>query len=198
MLEVQMSLQKQARALNEKQLKNALARTSQYRNGLRNRCIIELTCFAGLRAKEVTGLRWEHVLDNDGKVGLDIRLTNDIAKGTSGGVIPVNATLRQTLIELYGPGKNSKASIIQSEQGKGMKVQSIINLLWNHYKLCDIEGASSHSGRRTFITNAARKISLVSGSLRDVQNLARHKNLQSTQRYIEQNSEAQRKVIDLL
>ena len=67
MLEVQMSLQKQARALNEKQLKNALARTSQYRNGLRNRCIIELTCFAGLRAKEVTGLRWEHVLDNDGK-----------------------------------------------------------------------------------------------------------------------------------
>jgi len=79
-----------------------------------------------------------------------------------------------------------------------MKVQSIINLLWNYYKLCDIEGASSHSGRRMFITNAARKISLVSGSLRDVQNLARHKNLQSTQRYIEQNSEAQRKVIDLL
>jgi len=193
-----MSLQKQARALNEKQLKNAIARTSQYRNGLRNKCIIELTCFAGLRAKEVGGLRWEHILDNDGKVGLDIRLTNDIAKGTSGGVIPVNATLRQTLIELYGSGKNSKAAIIQSEQGKGMKTQSIINLLWNHYKLCDIEGASSHSGRRTYITSLARKVSLVGCSLKDVQILARHKNLQSTQRYIEQNTDGQRKLIDLI
>ena len=67
-----------------------------------------------------------------------------------------------------------------------------------HYQLCDIEGASSHSGRRTFVTNAARKISMAGGTIRDVQALARHANLATTQRYIETNSAAQRAVVDLL
>jgi integrase/recombinase XerD len=42
-------------------------------------------------------------------------------------------------------------------------------------------GCSSHSGRRTLITNVARKISTVGGSLKDVQQLAGHANLQTTQ-----------------
>ena len=61
-----------------------------------------------------------------------------------------------------------------------------------------ILGCSSHSGRRTFITNAARKISTVGGSLRDVQMLAGHTNLRTTQRYIEANAEAQVRVVGLL
>jgi site-specific recombinase XerD len=59
-------------------------------------------------------------------------------------------------------------------------------------------GASSHSGRRTFITNIARKISAVGGSMRDVQSLAGHSNLQTTQRYIEVDTQSQPKVIDLI
>ena len=58
--------------------------------------------------------------------------------------------------------------------------------------------ASSHSGRRTFITNSARKISTVGGSLRDVQMLAGHSNLRTTQRYIEPNPEAQLKIVELV
>ena len=54
------------------------------------------------------------------------------------------------------------------------------------------EGCSSHSGRRTFFTNTARKISTVGGSLRDVQMLAGHTALSSTQRYIDADVEAQR------
>ena len=57
---------------------------------------------------------------------------------------------------------------------------------------------SSHSGRRTLITNAARKISLVGGSLRDVQMLAEHSSLAVTQRYIEGDGEAQGKVVELV
>ena len=59
-------------------------------------------------------------------------------------------------------------------------------------------GASSHSGRRTFITNVAKKISSVGGSMRDVQSLAGHSNLQTTQRYIEVDTQSQRKVIDII
>jgi integrase len=56
----------------------------------------------------------------------------------------------------------------------------------------------SHSGRRTFITNAARKISTVGGSLRDVQELAGHSNIRTTQRYIDANPEAQLRVVELV
>jgi integrase/recombinase XerD len=57
---------------------------------------------------------------------------------------------------------------------------------------------SSHSGRRTFITKAARKLSQVGGSLRDLQLMAGHKSLSTTQRYIDYDTEAQKKLIELL
>ena len=74
----------------------------------------------------------------------------------------------------------------------------IINLFAAWYKTVGLKGCSSHSGRRTFITNAARKISTVGGSLRDVQMLAGHKALSTTQRYIEGDVEAQKRVVDLV
>ena len=66
------------------------------------------------------------------------------------------------------------------------------------YRSLGFSGASSHSGRRTFITNAARRISTVGGSLRDVQLLAGHSALGTTQRYIEADGMAQRRVVDLM
>src|SRR5882724_11191719 len=69
--------------------------------------------------------------------------------------------------------------------------QAIVNMFQRWYRHLGFVGCSSHSGRRTFITNAARKISTVGGSLRDVQILAGHSNLRTTQRYIEPNPEAQ-------
>jgi len=66
------------------------------------------------------------------------------------------------------------------------------------YGKLEFEGASSHSGRRTFITNAAKKITTVGGSLRDVQFLAGHTSLQTTQRYIESDGQAMRKIVDVV
>ena len=66
------------------------------------------------------------------------------------------------------------------------------------YRLTGLNGCLSHSGRRTFITNAARTISTVGGSLRDVQMLAGHRPLSTTQRYIEADVEAQKRVVDLV
>ena len=85
-----------------------------------------------------------------------------------------------------------------AERNKDTSAQVIVNLFYNWYKKLGFEGCSSHSGRRTFITNAARKISTVGGSIRDVQMLARHSSLQMTQRYIEENVEAQKKIVQLI
>ena len=193
-------LSKQAAYLSEKQVKNAIARTNDYKHSLRNRAVVELSVYAGLRAIEIASLRWEHLLDEHGLIGEVIKLTNDASKGKSGGLVPLNTKLKETLTQLYDvtAEKSAKSSVIANGKGGGLKRQSVVNLFWSHYRKCDIAGASSHSGRRTFITNAARKISLVGGSVRDIQALARHKNLQTTQRYVEQNSEAQRLVVNMI
>ena len=88
--------------------------------------------------------------------------------------------------------------MITTERSEKTSAAAIVNLFAAWYKTVGLNGCSSHSGRRTFITNAARKISTVGGSLRDVQMLAGHTALGTTQRYIESDVEAQRRIVDLL
>ena len=88
--------------------------------------------------------------------------------------------------------------MIFSERGRGLSEASV--QLWFHrlYRTLELAGCSSHSGRRTFITRAARKVSEAGGSLRDVQQLAGHASLAMTQRYIEGDTEAKRKLVALI
>ena len=88
--------------------------------------------------------------------------------------------------------------MITSERSPKTSATVIVNLFAHWYRKLGFKGCSSHSGRRTFITNAARKISLVGGSLRDVQVLAGHAALSTTQRYIDADVDAQRKVVELI
>ena len=67
-----------------------------------------------------------------------------------------------------------------------------LNMCWRWYGDLGFDGCSSHSGRRTFITNAAQKISTVGGSMRDTQMLARHTSLNMTMRYVEADKDAMR------
>ena len=85
--------------------------------------------------------------------------------------------------------------ILFSERGGGLSPATV--RLWFHrlYTSLKMDGCSSHSGRRTFITRAARRVSQVGGSLRDVQELAGHTSLAMTQRYIEGDTEAKRKLV---
>ena len=49
---------------------------------------------------------------------------------------------------------------------------SIVNWFANAYRAIGLQGCSSHSGRRTFITRAARLVHNAGASLRDVQLMA--------------------------
>ena len=88
--------------------------------------------------------------------------------------------------------------VISTERAGKTSAQAIVNMFSAWYVDMGLMGCSSHSGRRTFITNAARKISTVGGSLRDVQMLAGHSSLAVTQRYIEGDGEARVKVVELV
>jgi integrase/recombinase XerD len=88
--------------------------------------------------------------------------------------------------------------VISTERSKATSSQVLINMFRGWYAALGFEGCSSHSGRRTFITNVARRISTVGGSLRDVQALAGHSSLTTTQRYNEINATATRRVVELI
>ena len=193
-----MGIGKQAKVLNQKQVEAVLHHIGKRRNGLRNQVIFLLSVRAGLRAKEIAALRWSMVLDASGSVGDAIHLTNEASKGNSGRVIPLNRQLLAVLVSLYQSQPRSGAGyVVTTERTNHTSAQAIVNLFARWYQDLGLVGCSSHSGRRTFITNAARKISTVGGSLRDVQHLAGHSSLQTTQRYIEGDSEARKRVVDL-
>ena len=196
-----MSLTKQAKTLNKNQIDAVRGYLRGRRNGLRNDTMFLLSVKAGLRAKEIASLKWTMVVDAEGQIGDFINLTNDASKGNSSGrAIPIHKEIKKNLAEMLDLGKVDVKNdyVITSERSKSVSSQVVINFFHNLYKKLGLTGCSSHSGRRTFITDVSRKISSVGGSLRDVQYLAGHSNLQTTQRYIEASSAAKRKVILLI
>ena len=199
-----MGLGKQSKILTDKQVKTMLLHLSTTRMGTRNQLIFLLSVKSGLRSKEISGVRWNMVVDSNGDIGNSIHLTNEVSKGKSGRIIPLNKDVRVLLIELFVIEKQrhdfdiNTSNVIRTERSKYSSPQSIVNMFQRWYSDLGFIGCSSHSGRRTFITNLSKKISLVGGSLRDIQSLVGHKNLQTTQRYIEVDTDCQRKLVDLV
>lgn len=87
--------------------------------------------------------------------------------------------------------------VVISERSEEVSPEVIVNTLYRWYRL-GFKGCSSHSGRRTFITNVAEKIRSLGGSLRDVQLLAGHGLSSTIQRSTEADIEEIRKVVQLL
>jgi integrase/recombinase XerD len=137
------------------------------------------------------------VLDASGKVSSSIEIDDRIAKKGSGRRVPMHPELRDALTALLRR-TGSSGRVIRSKRSDGMLPNSIVNWFVTLYRELGLDGCSSHSGRRTFITQAARLTHKAGGSLRDVQLLAGHRSIDTTQRYIDGDTDAQRKLIALL
>lgn len=194
-----MSHGKQAKILSEQQARAALSYLEKTRYPERDRVIFLLSAKAGLRAKEISLLTWAMVTDPEGRIGEVIALEDKASKGKSGREIPLNEKLAAALEALKAKGDPAPEDfVVTSERGERLRAKSVVMWFARLYECLGFDGCSSHSGRRTFITTTARKVSLVGASLRDVQQLAGHSNLTTTQRYIEGSSEAKRKLVALL
>ncbi|MBI3699183.1 MAG: site-specific integrase [Afipia sp.] len=187
---------KQAKTLTTEQVGDLLFYADHSRYPIRNRVIVLLSAKAGLRAAEIAKLTWSMVLDPAGQVSAVLELHDSAAKNRHGRRIPLHPDLKSALEKLKGRG--GAEPVVQSERGHAMTPLSIVVWFNRAYKALGFEGCSSHSGRRTFVTNAARFAHKAGGSLRDVQLLAGHRSIQTTQRYIDGDSDAQRRLVSLL
>jgi integrase len=206
---------RQAELLNDTQVKACLRWCDERRRyPHRDRVVVLLSVRAGLRAVEIARLRRAHVMDEGGGIAdvIDLQDKLRIAKKGPGRVIPMHADLRDHVIKLFGivPGGPDDPLILSERAMRPnpddpedrrlvcMAPNSIVLMFGQMYGELGLAGFSSHSGRRTFITKVAGKITEAGGSLRDVQQLAGHTSLNTTQRYVDGSDEAKRRVMKLL
>ena len=194
-------LTKTAKIINPKMVNATLNYLDGTRHPIRNRLIFLLSVKLGLRAKEIACLTWSMILDAEGDFTDVLTLDNSASKGKRGGrIIPLSQTITDALSTHFDTSTRTEPHhrIIQTERSDRVAPQVIVNMFQRWFADLGYEGCSSHSGRRTFITNASKKISSVGGSLRDIQYLAGHSSLQTTQGYIEGDSRAREKVVELV
>ena len=190
---------KQAKTLTQQELRRVLDYTATRKHSVRNRALLMTTHLRGMRVGEVASLRNSDVLDAEGNIRNEIRLSAEQTKGNEARVVFVSDKLRKEL-EQYTRSMN-KANInpvlkffySQKRTSDGFTANTLTQFFHYLYKRAGIDGASSHSGRRTFITNLATK----GVGVRVLMSLAGHKNISTTQAYIDVNDDMKRKAVEL-
>ena len=188
---------RQAKIISSDDLNDLLIFVDCSRNPLRNRVIVLLSAKAGLRAGEIAKLTWDMVADGNGRISTLIELRDNAAKKCSGRSIPMHPELAAAL-EAWREISAPSDYVIASQRSGPMTPLSIVVWFNRAFKNIGLKGCSSHSGRRTFVTRAARLVHQAGGSLRDVQLLAGHRSIRTTQRYIEGDTDAQRKLVSMI
>ena len=181
--------EKQAKTLTEEQLQRVIQHTRKHCNApLSAELKVLLSFRAGLRAAEIAALPISALCDADGRIAKVMAVPGNITKNGEPRRIPIHPDLRdaaQRFREQH-PDVEYVAFSCRYEKRKRQNANAVSIWFWQLYRDVGLEGCSSHSGRRTFLTQLARHASTVEGaSLRDVQRIAGHARLDTTERYID-------------
>jgi integrase/recombinase XerD len=186
---------KQARTITEKQLKAVMAYCSTRRPAARDSTIIATSFYAGLRAKEIAALKLTDVLIADNTVRNEFVLAAAQTEGEKIRRVFVSNKLKRELeayLKYLKPSPRCGV-LFQSQKDRAFSANTMCQLFLNIYKACGIDGASSHSGRRSLLTNlAARGV-----GVRALAEIAGHSSISMTQRYLDVNDEQMRAAVEL-
>ncbi len=189
---------KQAKTLTPQELRRVLDYIATRSHAVRNRAMLLMTHYAGMRVGEVANLRYADVIDAAGSVRDEVILNAEQTKGRYGRVVFINAKLKKEL-EAYlrsHPVTDLDDCLFytQKKAGSGFTPNTLAQHFHYLYKRAGIDGASSHSGRRTFITNLAAK----GIGVRVLMSLAGHRNIGTTQAYIDVNDDMKRRAVEMV
>lgn len=194
-----MALARQAQTLDPVQQANLVGYVAHAPYApARNVVIVRLSFEGWLRATEIAGVRWRMLMDASGSIVDVLRLEDAATKGRSGRVVRLPPTAVAALVALYDerPPMTVNAFVVHFRKASldpVIRSQAVQALFHGWYQALHFHGATSHSGRRTGITHAARNLAPPM-SLRDVQIRAGHTTIATTQRYIDPNPEADRQL----
>ena len=197
----------QAKVLTEKEIKKVVKLIDSKRHATRNRCMFLLTHGSGMRVGEVASLRICDVLASDGSVKSEVYLSAVQTKGNKGRTVYLSDKMREE-ISLYLKTRFKLKDLLpitmtdtvralftnQKDCQRGFSASTACQMFHYWYKEAKIEGASSHSGRRGFITNLANK----GVHVRILQELAGHSSIAVTQKYIDVNQDKLRIAVEML
>ncbi|CAA7627302.1 Integrase [Candidatus Terasakiella magnetica] len=189
---------KQAKVPSEREFKRVLVAVDAMKYAARNRAALMLSFYAGMRVGEIAALKIGDVLDGRGDVKEQVLLRAAITKSGEARTVFVGDKLRRELTAyiatLGGDRRSANYPLIMTQKRTAFTPNTLCQLFAHIYEMGGIDGASSHSGRRWFITRLAH-----SGvSAKVIMTLAGHKHLTTTQRYIDVNDEMMRAAIRLL
>lgn len=197
----------QAKVLTEKEIKKVVKLIDTKRHATRNRCMFLLTHGSGMRVGEVASLRIQDVLASDGSIKSEVYLSEEQTKGSKGRTVYLSDKMRDE-INLYLKTRFKLNDLLavtltdtsralfanQKDCYRGFSASTACQMFHYWYKEAKIDGASSHSGRRGFITNLANK----GVHVRILQELAGHSSIAVTQKYIDVNHDKLKMAVAML
>lgn len=196
----------QAKTLTEKELKRVMATVGTQRHAARNNTMLLLTHWAGMRVGEVAALKIKDVLSADGTIRTEVLLKAEQTKGHEARVVVLNEKLRNQIayylqhtyktkdLVAVAYGATDNKPLFYTQKSIGFTAASLTQYFFHLYRYAGFVNASSHSGRRTFITNLASK----GVGVRVLMSLAGHKNISTTQHYIDCNDAMKRAAVELV
>ncbi len=186
----------QAKVLTENEFRRIVSVSKSTAHGSRNSLIVYLSFYAGLRASEIASLKISHIFSSAGQIRDRINLASFDTKGDNPRTVIISKKLQRKISEFITDKqlKTPSSPLIKSQKGGHFTPTTMVMLFRRLYDAAGLTTARSHSGRRTFITNLANN----GINVRLIQALAGHKNLQTTQVYIEINDDLLAKAIEVI
>jgi integrase/recombinase XerD len=197
---------KQARTLNDKELNLLLLYVNTRKYAQRDRAMLLMTYWGGMRIGETAATKIKDVLASDGTIKQEINLTAEQTKGRYSRTVVLNDKLRKEIMA-YLLTRFTKAELIAlqysstkekplfcTQKSDGFNANTACYHFHMLYKAAGLEGCSSHSGRRSFLTELSSK----SVPLKVLMELAGHRQAQTTMRYINVTSDMKRAAVELI
>lgn len=185
---------RQARIVTLAEQKRINSYLNTRRHALRDQTIFAVSFNAGLRAMEIAALKISDVYTDTGSVRDVIKLTT--TKGGYARRVFVNKRLH-TALQRYSDNINTDVAhspLFPSQKGGHFSGNTMCQLFLEVYAACAMDGASSHSGRRTMITRLADQ----GISVHVLAAIAGHRNIATTQRYLTVNDAMIARAVELL
>lgn len=185
-----------AKTLTTAELDQVLRYANSRQYPERNRALILTSFYLGLRVAEIALLKLGDVVNDDGSIKNEIRLAGSQTKGGHPRTVYVPEKLKpefQTYIKTRHV-KDCSMPLFHTDNKLGFTPNGLCVWFFHLYRNAGISGASSHSGRRTLITTLANK----GIGVRVLAEIAGHRSIAVTQKYIDANPEMMRNAMNLI